>query len=291
MKSAFFLLLLITLSMSASAQRKNPHDHKIEIEERSLLMYLDFLDSGAFELEETVLIEGDDPMLEFENIRVLYVPSISHYTRDRGEKYTYLTIDYTMHFESDSSVCVTYFLKHHFIKVEGKRKNKDLYNAYYDFGKSIQYYVQINSKTNEWALQNTNEVLAPFPFYSKGGWLLMDSTNVRQFVRELRNTRDGKYVINSITTEGRAGKSWIKEEDLAFLMTLIDSEEKAKCVQHVNSSTRFDSEDISTLGDQVTHILYCYIHETSYPDDLNICPTEDQEKKQEVLAWWKERSK
>ena len=83
-------------------------------------------------------------------------------------------------------------------------------------------------------------------------------------------------------------KKWINDIDLAYLITKINSKEKAKCVYRMISSLIPDSKNM-TIGNQVISIIESYRTKEPYPNEICICITYDQNKVNEILTWWEQK--
>ena len=131
------------------------------------------------------------------------------------------------------------------------------------------------------------------------GIIQMDSITVRQFIKELKITNEeieaeskikqesGAILVHRLYTNGQQDTNWICEKDLEYLMTLIDSEEPAKCIIRSISSSKSQPQR-TTIGKQVILILYSYKEELNYPHKFSICGEDAHLYKQDIINWWKE---
>lgn len=254
MRKSIIFSLLIMINISVIAQRKNEHNHKIQIYESILIDYLMYLDSTIEKVEDTLLIENDISIPKLNRIKVKYVPNSSNYIWNVGD--SYLTISKTMHFESDTSICISINLHENILEYE-KKKKFPISLSYPIILGSTEYYSVFDCVLNTWELQDRKKIISQYAYRDAYYWVVMDSTSVRQFINALRNVEQGKYILNSITTTGQVDSSWVKEEDLEFLISLIDSKEKSSCIVQSISSQSASGDDLSTIGAQVTQILNC----------------------------------
>ena len=268
------------------AQRVNPHNNQVEIQKTILTDYLMYLDSTLQNVDDTILIETEIEIPQLNKIKVKYVSNSGVYIWNRGD--SYYSISKTIQWESDTSICVSINLHENILEYD-KKKKKPLSRRYPIINNETNYYVFFNCFTKEWKLQDRQKIDAQFPYRNESNWVVMDSTSVRQFINSLRNPKQGRFIINSIRTVGQTDSTWINEHDLEYLISLIDSKEKSRCIVQSISSQRADWDDISTIGAQVTQILNCHIKGNPYPKSLNYCPNENEELKKEILNWWNNR--
>lgn len=269
-------------------QRTNIHMHAVDIEKIMLLDYLLHLDTTAKIKMDTILIPYNLDIKKFENINVKHVLSIFEYVKNSEE--SLIIINSEQHFENDSTIFVTKSLRQ--VRPVKKRslfkKEPSLIITETDYQRQFEkdYYVKLDRTKSKWEIIHFPHL--DFAYKNDKDWILMDSTNARQLINELILTHDLKQYINSITTEGQV-TDWLTEDDLKYLISLVDSKIKAKCLVRSISSQRLCSEDICTIGNHAIHILDCFINNRAYPDQLNICPNYSNDKKNEILKWWKDR--
>ena len=262
----------------------------MDIEKNLLLDYLNYIDLNFNDEFDTILVTTDIGVTNFQEIVVKYLPSYSNYATQ--SKSTYLTVGKEQHFENDSIISVRMFLVKN-QKLESKRNSKNnisFQKTPFFSSKNLNkdYYIRFDQETKKWIIDKSFELR--FPYYGEYG-IVLDSTSVRQFIEALKVTPALTNYVNSITTEGQVSYKWLSIEDLELLISLINSKEPANCIVRSISSQRYDSHDTSTIGDQVAHILYCYMNKLPYPDRLNICPADNEEKKHIILRWWNEQNK
>ncbi|MEQ8873440.1 MAG: hypothetical protein RID05_09215 [Cytophagales bacterium] len=137
-------------------------------------------------------------------------------------------------------------------------------------------------------------------FYDKNGSVLMDKITVRQFIEELKITKEkidteseikndlGGILVHRLHTNGQQDTNWISHDDLDFLSTLIDSDKPAKCVIRDISSNLLHTQK-TTLGNQVILILYSCMQKLNYPYKFNICGETAQLYKKDVVKWLRKR--
>ncbi len=126
----------------------------------------------------------------------------------------------------------------------------------------------------------------------KYDWIFFHRITVVDYVELLKFEERGIYTIYRLTTGNRAKSDWIKESDLNYLMTLIESKRRAKCVKEsISSDWKPGSDDFSTLGGQVMNIIDSYRKNEPYPNFFVDCSITDSTRVQEIKKWWEERSK
>jgi len=128
-----------------------------------------------------------------------------------------------------------------------------------------------------------------FKYYiSKKIKIKMNEISVREFVSQLKaNTKD-EDELDLLVTFGLADSTWVKEDDLSFLISKIKSKEKAKCIFRSISSNIPDSKNM-TIGNQIISIIEAYRNNESYPNEMCICRTYGQNKINEILIWWEQK--
>ncbi|WP_308993439.1 hypothetical protein QLS71_011710 [Mariniflexile litorale] len=124
-------------------------------------------------------------------------------------------------------------------------------------------------------------------YTQENGWIRMSEITVKEFITELKFGNDNE--LNILSTIGQTDKNWITNSDLKFLISQIESKEKAKCVNRVISSFIPDPKNM-TIGDQVISIIEAYRKNEPYPNELYICESYDKEKVNEILEWWKQKN-
>gem|GEM_PF-2929918 len=137
-------------------------------------------------------------------------------------------------------------------------------------------------------------------FYDESGSVIMDKITVRQFIEELRISKEdiereseierefGGILIHRLHTNGQQDTNWISELDVRYLMTLIDSKEPAKCVIR-DISSNLKQPQKTTMGNQVILILHSYKEKLNYPHGFNICGENALSYKKEIVKWFNKR--
>lgn len=134
--------------------------------------------------------------------------------------------------------------------------------------------------------QNNKDV----DYINNYGWIVMEKISVREFVEELKINEKDSTKLNLLSTVGEQNSNWITKEDVSFLITLIDSKKKAKCLkQSISSYIPFDKK--TTLGDQAILLIEVYRNQHIFPNKLTHCGIYDDEKRAEIKKWWKEENK
>lgn len=116
----------------------------------------------------------------------------------------------------------------------------------------------------------------------------MSDTNVKDFVNILKANTTDKDTLDFIITVGQTNSNWISNNDLDFLISKINSKEKANCINRRISSIIPNSKNI-TLGHQIISIIESYRNNEPYPNDVCICKSYSQHKVDEIVAWWKNK--
>ena len=128
-----------------------------------------------------------------------------------------------------------------------------------------------------------------FKYYFRKNKTNMSKISVRGFVNKLKaNTKDNDK-LDLLVTIGQTDNSWISDNDLEFLVSKINSKVKAKCINRLISSLIPDSKNM-TLGNQIISIIESYRNNETYPNEICVCKTYDQNKVKEILAWWKHKN-
>lgn len=117
----------------------------------------------------------------------------------------------------------------------------------------------------------------------------MDKITVRQFVNELKIPKEKpehpQNIIYILHTIGVQDTTWITEEDVEYLMTLIHSKQEAKCIMRVISSNK-PLEDKPILGDQVIMLINAYRKNLQFPYGLTMCGEFGDSERTELREWW-----
>ncbi|MFD0843577.1 hypothetical protein ACFQ1F_08550, partial [Flaviramulus multivorans] len=118
---------------------------------------------------------------------------------------------------------------------------------------------------------------------------MMSDITVRDFVNELKADTTDKDKLDILQTRGKTNINWINENDLEYLISKINSKEKAKCVMGISSSNIPDSKGM-TIGNQIISIIESYRNKEPYPREDCECKIYSQNKVDEILAWWKKKN-
>lgn len=113
------------------------------------------------------------------------------------------------------------------------------------------------------------------------------NTNVAEYMERLKktNTAGSTVAMSLLSLVNRAPSTWIQKDELIYLMTLIDSEEPAKCVVSVLAST-LPLKETATIGGHAMDLLDTYRLGNKYPSFLTSCPKTDSARKAEIKTWW-----
>ena len=117
--------------------------------------------------------------------------------------------------------------------------------------------------------------------------------SLREYVAKLKidssliDDEENHFYI--LTTINKADLDWINEEDLPFLMSLIESKEPSYCVmQFISSQLLFEK---STIGGQVMNLIDSFRFKKQYPYFLVDCSKNDARRAEEIKRWWNEKIK
>ena len=125
-------------------------------------------------------------------------------------------------------------------------------------------------------------------------WVLMDKITVRQFINELKIPTDKpdypQNIVYILHTVGQQDTNWISEDDIEYLMTLIDSKQEAKCIMRDISSYK-PLEEKPILGDQVILLIYAYRKKLKFPYGLTMCGEFVGSDRTELREWWENEKK
>ena len=127
-------------------------------------------------------------------------------------------------------------------------------------------------------------------YTQKNGFLTMSDINVNQLLTKLEVKNEQKNELNILTTIGQTESDWLTDNDLEYLISKIQSDQPAKCINRMISSFIPDSKNM-TIGNQVISIIEAYRKKEPYPNELYICEVFDKNKVREILEWWKEKKR
>ena len=114
--------------------------------------------------------------------------------------------------------------------------------------------------------------------------------SVTDFLKYLRLDTKSPIERKILLISGHSKTNWITLNDIHYLMPLIASKEKAKCVwTEVSSIHRH--YDNSTIGGQVMNLIDSYRLNKQYPFFLQDCSTTDTSRIAEITEWWKQLKK
>jgi hypothetical protein len=135
--------------------------------------------------------------------------------------------------------------------------------------------------------QPTNKIEA---YYDSNGYVDLQKITVQEFVKILRVSKIHDKTAYILVTINEAKPDWISLQDIERLIPLLNSTQPAYCVMQMISS-QFPVNGHSTLGGQVMNLIDSYRFQKPYPFFLTDCAKTEEERKQEILAWWKEHKK
>lgn len=107
---------------------------------------------------------------------------------------------------------------------------------------------------------------------------------VIELIEALKLQKRNENEIYVLLVGGTADSNWIKKSDVAFLMSLIDSKQDAKCIFNLDAS--LVPKDKSTIGDHAIRLIEVYKSKKEFPDEFLICPKYNRKKRKELKKWW-----
>lgn len=126
-------------------------------------------------------------------------------------------------------------------------------------------------------------------YTKKNGFIRISEFNVEELLSKLKVENEEKNELNVLTTIGQTKTDWLTNKDLKYLISKIESNDKAKCINRRISSFIPDSKNM-TIGNQVISIIEAYRKNEPYPNEIYICEIYNKEKINEILEWWKEKN-
>lgn len=133
----------------------------------------------------------------------------------------------------------------------------------------------ISNKDSNYQKDNVND-----------GFINIENLTVKEFLLKLKVKENEENNLNILTTIGQAKHDWLTIKDLEFLISKVNSNEKAKCIKRSISSYIPNPENM-TIGNQAVSIIEAYKNKEAYPNELYICKIHETSKINEILDWWK----
>ena len=118
---------------------------------------------------------------------------------------------------------------------------------------------------------------------------IMSNISVRDFVNELKADTTDNDKLDILITQEQTNSNWINDNDLEYLISKINSKEKAKCIMGIFSSNIPNSKEM-TIGNQIISIIESYRNKEPYPREDCECKIYSQNKIDEILAWWRKKN-
>jgi len=115
----------------------------------------------------------------------------------------------------------------------------------------------------------------------------LENLSLYEFIDVLKIKNPCPNGVYQIMIIRNAPDNWIKEKDIPYLISLLDSNEITYCITQACSSKLPDDTDYSTLGGQIMNMIDSYRLQRPYPDFLTACTKNDEERKKEIIKWWK----
>ena len=125
-------------------------------------------------------------------------------------------------------------------------------------------------------------------YTEKNGFFKISELNVKELLSKLKIKDTEKNELNILTTVGQTESNWLSEKDLEYLISKIESDERAKCINRMISSFIPDSKNM-TIGNQAISIIEAYRKNEPFPNEIYICEIYDEKKIDEILEWWKQK--
>jgi hypothetical protein len=117
-----------------------------------------------------------------------------------------------------------------------------------------------------------------------------NSLMVADFINYIRLNNKSSSESKILTIKGQSKSNWITLNDIHFLMPMINSNEKAKCIWTEISSVH-PSYSISTIGGQVMNLIDSYRFAKHYPFFLQDCSSTDKKRIDDITKWWNQQNK
>jgi hypothetical protein len=109
----------------------------------------------------------------------------------------------------------------------------------------------------------------------------------RQFLSLLKYSSDTAKGVKWVTVSNTSPDGWVTLQDVRYLMSVIHSKEKCKCVIKVYSSY-LPVDDFSTVGGQAMNLIDSYRTQQPYCDRPWDCEKTDSARITRLEKWWKE---
>jgi hypothetical protein len=110
----------------------------------------------------------------------------------------------------------------------------------------------------------------------------------RQLLSILDFRSDTAKGARYVTVSFDPPENWVRQEDLGYLMKLIGSKDKCRCVIKVFSDY-LPIDDYSTIGGQAMNMIDSYRNRKSYFEGSANCAKTDSLRQKEVEVWWSGR--
>lgn len=128
----------------------------------------------------------------------------------------------------------------------------------------------------------------------------MTATELMGIVMESEVKDSGRNMISILDWHGKG--SWVKETELEYLVKLVHSEQKCRCLVNFLSSTLPGNEEYATVGGVAMDVIDYYrgeieqfpgktmimYHNGNYPVWYR-CPKTDAARAKEIEEWWANR--
>ncbi|NIK93637.1 hypothetical protein GZ212_15865 [Mangrovimonas sp. CR14] len=128
-----------------------------------------------------------------------------------------------------------------------------------------------------------------YKYYGGKRGIIISDLGIKKFIDELHADTTDNDKLDILKVLGRRNLNWIENNDLKYLISKINSKEKAKCVMDVFESNIPDSKNM-TIGNQIISIIETYRSKENYPRYGCECKIYDQDKIDEILKWWKNKN-
>jgi hypothetical protein len=131
---------------------------------------------------------------------------------------------------------------------------------------------------------STSTRLAPPPSEMKINYLSPASLDVREFISTLRYAKPADTIMDYVSISDSFPEGWVKAEDLEFLMGLIRSQERSRCL--MNYTMEYTPPDHASLGGHAIELINSYRRGERLRVPLFSCPKYNTQKIEETEQWW-----
>jgi hypothetical protein len=151
-------------------------------------------------------------------------------------------------------------------------KKKIFYLLLFCFILSIPYFL------------SKNEIFKPKTQIDTNKTLNIKDLNARKFIQLFIEKYDQKRGLNCVTLSGDFPKNWVKKEDVEYLISILNSNQK--CCGYMNPFSSFISGDNAEVGGFAIIFLNSYITNSKIELGLNSNPKVDKKESEKIMYWY-----